>query len=149
MRNACAQFNAGVEKRREKAWTNFTRDLRHRRHKCLTCNSVTNSVLAMRVYMQLETSSQRISSLSGRRERAESRAGNSTGTVQSYGTRSRWRGIAWHVMTMPQTQVVRSLTAPGKPVLEFYLLFLAVVSSHFVLMPTSWQTRLVYTCTVG
>ena len=26
VRNARAQFNAGVEKRREKAWTNFTRD---------------------------------------------------------------------------------------------------------------------------
>ena len=41
VRNARAQFNAGVEKRREKAWTNFTRDPRHRRHKCLTRNSVT------------------------------------------------------------------------------------------------------------
>ena len=62
VRNARAQFNAGVEKRREKAWTNFTRDPRHRRHKCLTRNSVTYSVLAMRVYVyvQLETSSQRI-----------------------------------------------------------------------------------------
>ena len=79
VRNARAQFNAGVEKRREKAWTNFTRDPRHRRHKCLTRNSVTYSVLAMRVYVQLETSSQRISSLSGRRERGESRTGNSTG----------------------------------------------------------------------
>ena len=76
VRNARAQFNAGVEKR---AWTNFTRDPRHRRHKCLTRNSVTYSVLAMRVYVQLETTSQRISSLSGRRERGESRAGNSTG----------------------------------------------------------------------
>ena len=54
VRNARAQFNAGVEKRREKAWTNFTRDPRHRRHKCLTRNSVTYSVLAMRVYVQLE-----------------------------------------------------------------------------------------------
>ena len=89
VRNARAQFNAGVEKRREgsstcssgaeKAWTNFTRDPRHRRHKCLTRTSVTYSVLAMRVYVQLETSSQRISSLSGRRERGESRARNSTG----------------------------------------------------------------------
>ena len=78
VRNARAQFNAGVEKRREKAWT-FTRDPRHRRHKCLTLTSVTYSVLAMRVYVQLETSSQRISSLSGRRERGESRARNSTG----------------------------------------------------------------------
>ena len=60
VRNARAQFNAGVEKRKEKAWTNFTRDPRHRRHKCLTRNSVTYSVLAMRVYVQLETSSQRI-----------------------------------------------------------------------------------------
>ena len=63
--------------------------------------------------------------------------------------------MAWHSVACdglkPQTQVVLSLTAPGKPVLEFYLLFYAVVSSHFVLMPTSWQTRLVYkvTCTVG
>ena len=79
VRNARAQFNAGVEKRREKTWTNFTRDPRHRRHKCLTRNSVTYSVLAMRVYVKLETTSQRISSLSGRRERGESRAGNSTG----------------------------------------------------------------------
>ena len=47
VRNARAQFNARVEKRREKAWTNFTRDPRHRRHKCLTRNSVTYSVLAM------------------------------------------------------------------------------------------------------
>ena len=31
----------------EKARTNFTRDPRHRRHKCLTRNSVTYSVLAM------------------------------------------------------------------------------------------------------
>ena len=68
-----------LEPELEKAWTNFTRDPRHRRHKCLTRNSVTYSVLAMRVYVQLETSSQRISSLSGRRERGESRAGNSTG----------------------------------------------------------------------
>ena len=59
-----------------------------------------------------------------------------------------WHSVACDDLT-PQTQVVRSLTAPGKPVLEFYLLFLAVVSSHFVLIPTSWQIRLVYTCTVG
>ena len=79
VRNACVQFNAGVERRREKAWTNFTRDPRHRRQKCLTRNSVTYSVLALRVYVQLETTSLCISWLSGRRERGESRAGNSTG----------------------------------------------------------------------
>ena len=93
-----AQFNAWVEKRREKAWTNFTRDLRHRRHKCLTRNSVTYSVLVMRVYVQFKLLSASARCLN--EERGEN-PGQETAQaiVQSDATRSRWRGIAWHVMT--------------------------------------------------
>ena len=60
---------------------------------------MTYSVLAMRVYVQLETSSQRTARCLDE-ERGEN-PGQETAQaiVQSYGTRSRWRGIAWHVMT--------------------------------------------------
>ena len=82
----------------EKAGTNFTRDPRHRRHKCLTRNSVTYSVLCV-----CTCSWKLLASASARcldEERGEN-PGQETAQaiVQSYETRSRWRGIAWHVMT--------------------------------------------------
>ena len=78
--------------------------------------------VSMRVYVQLKTSSQRIfSSRSGRREWGESRVRDSTGTSAELRDYMAWHSVACEDLTL-QTQVVLSLTAPGKPVLEFYLL---------------------------
>ena len=76
---------------------------------------MTYSVLAMRVYVQLETSSQQFVIWKW----GESRVGDSTGTSAELRDYVAWHSVACDDLT-PQTQVVLSLTAP---VLEFYLLF--------------------------